>query len=70
MYKNVVLRNEALKQLSFSKIPSDALPHNWSLSTVDMVYFGAFPKLEKVVYKLKPSSGKFLPPRATSKYTR
>jgi hypothetical protein len=51
-----------LKQVSFSEISSDALPHYWSLPTTSMVYFAAFPKLEKVVYKSKPSSGEFLPP--------
>jgi hypothetical protein len=62
MISGIYRECRALKQLSFSKIPSDALPHNWSLSTADMVYFGAFPKLEKVVYKSKPASGEFLPP--------
>ena len=59
MISGICCECRALKQLSFSKIPSEALPHNWSLSTVD---FTAFPKLEKVVYKSKPSSGEFLSP--------
>jgi hypothetical protein len=61
MISGIYWECRALKQLSFSEIPSDRLPHNWSLSTIDTVYFPACPKLEKVVYKSKPSSGEFLP---------
>lgn len=60
MISGIYLECRALKEVSFSKIPSDPLPHNWSLST-HMVYFAAYPKLEKVVYKSKPSSGEFPP---------
>lgn len=49
-----------LKRVSFSEIPLVALPHNWSLSTVDTVYLAPFPKLERVVYKSIPYSGEFL----------